>query len=400
MNVNQLAQAGLVKRYSADDIIFYEGDLGKELYIILSGKVNIYINSIDGFPMDIAHLGPGDFFGEMSLLEDLPRSATVQAFENTIVLVIDESNFEAIISRQPKLALGIMKGLSIRLRQHNEEIRNLRQTTAKKEPPGQNALAISREPLEENQAPEESKFPGDSLFPPGHKSYPGKASESDHSLLFDKNVTCPVCQANFGAKMIRSSKLKLKGIEPDFRQRFIGFEPLWYVVWVCPACYFANFNVEFPQVSAAAKKKIAQAAPQLKQQLAFEVTSPRKIDQVFTSFYLALHAAGFTDDAAKTAKIWLRLYWLYSDVNDPAMADFAARQALTYYQKTFYETTQNTPLEQEQRLTYLLGELSLRNGEKDQAFNFFRSAIIRKGGSPHINQQARDRLYELKQKQQ
>jgi CRP-like cAMP-binding protein len=72
VNINKLAQVGFAKKYSAGEAFFYEGDQGNDMFIILTGKVKIHISSDDSFHL----LGPGDFFGEISLLEELPRSTS------------------------------------------------------------------------------------------------------------------------------------------------------------------------------------------------------------------------------------------------------------------------------------------------------------------------------------
>ena len=126
LDIASIAKLGGARKYNIDETIFYAGDSGHEMFIILKGKVGVLINSIDGFPIKVAELGPGDFFGEMSLLEGMPRSATVEALEDCIVMVINENNFEKIIAQQPNLAYRIMKGMSGRLRKQNEEISQLK----------------------------------------------------------------------------------------------------------------------------------------------------------------------------------------------------------------------------------------------------------------------------------
>ena len=127
LDIASLAKLGGARKYSIDETIFNAGDSGHEMFIILKGKVGVLINSMEGFPIRVAELGAGDFFGEMSLLEGMPRSAAVEALEDTIVMVINENNFEKIIAQQPGLAYRIMKGMSNRSTKQNEEIAQLSQ---------------------------------------------------------------------------------------------------------------------------------------------------------------------------------------------------------------------------------------------------------------------------------
>ena len=68
----------------------------------------------------MAELGVGDCFGEMNLLDNLPRSATAHVLEDTVVLTLDVNQLHQLIIRYPELALGMLKGLSLRLRESNK----------------------------------------------------------------------------------------------------------------------------------------------------------------------------------------------------------------------------------------------------------------------------------------
>jgi hypothetical protein len=324
----------------------------------------------------------------MSLLEGLPRSATIQATEDTIVIVINEHNFEQVIAQQPQIAYRIMKGMSSRLRQQNEELGKIKEGTT----------ADESESADEDRTPKAISQPaGTSLFPSGHKSYPLLAAASDTNLLFDRDITCPVCEQSFKEKGVRSSKLRLSSVDPDLRQRFTDFEPLWYMVWVCPHCYYANFNFEFKQVPEAYKKPLMEQGKILKSKVRLNFSSPRKIDEVFLAYYLMLQTLQIgKQDPSKNAKVWLRLAWLYDDVDDQEMMDIASQNALEMFKDSFFNQRRDTSIEQDQRLSLLLGELSLRLGEDLEAANFFRGAIARKGGNATINRQAEDRIQELK----
>jgi CRP-like cAMP-binding protein len=106
------------------DLIFAEGDLGNEMYILHSGKVRIFKN-IDGFDQTLTVLEKGDFFGEMSILEGLPRSASAEAEEDCELIKINSANFVAMIRSNVEIAIRIMRKLSLRLREANVQIEKL-----------------------------------------------------------------------------------------------------------------------------------------------------------------------------------------------------------------------------------------------------------------------------------
>jgi CRP-like cAMP-binding protein len=116
----KLAAYGSVRRFAAGEKIVREGDSGDEMFIILQGKVTVEVGDIT-----VGEMNSGDFFGEMSLIDNAPRSATVTACELALVFVINDKNFERIIAWEPVIAIRIMKSLSKRVRELNQEIKNI-----------------------------------------------------------------------------------------------------------------------------------------------------------------------------------------------------------------------------------------------------------------------------------
>lgn len=104
--------------------VFAEGDLGHEMFIIQTGKVRIY-KTIDGFDQTLTVLEKGDFFGEMSVLEGMPRSASAEVEEDCELIKINSANFVAMIRSNVEIAIRIMRKLSLRLREANVQIEKL-----------------------------------------------------------------------------------------------------------------------------------------------------------------------------------------------------------------------------------------------------------------------------------
>lgn len=96
------------------ETIFREGETGNCMYLILEGSVGICKDEAHDAQL-IDTIGPGDFFGEMALIADIPRSATVKALEPTELIVIDKKQFAKNIENQPELAIAIIKTLILRL---------------------------------------------------------------------------------------------------------------------------------------------------------------------------------------------------------------------------------------------------------------------------------------------
>lgn len=390
LNIGQLAKAGVLRKYDTDEIIFHQGDPGHEMYILLKGRVRLLVASIDGTDIPVMDLNAGDFFGEMSLLENSPRSGTTQVLEECLAIVINENNFESIVAEQPALAFRIMKGMSRRIRQANEELAQLKQTEVDAEAESQQADSVD-EPIISSPIKNIAE-----LVPEGHHHYPDIAPASDANFIFEKEIDCPVCGQKFTTTMVRSSKMKLKNVESDLRQIFEGFNPLWYMVWVCPHCYYANLNFEFKQADPNTRKWVTTQTERMRA-TGFKYSNPRRLDEVFMAFYLTLNCLhNGKADAARVAKVWLRLSWLYSDANDPEMYKYASQQALEYFSETYYNARRDSSVEQDQRLTLLLAELNLRTEHREEALKHYRNSIVRKGGSAVLNRQAEDKIQELK----
>ncbi len=105
-----------LKSYAKGEVIFTEGSIGQYMYVIHSGSVNI-LKGNNGNENRVGQLHKGDIFGEMALVDNLPRSATaVAAEDSTSVLEIDHAHFVYLVGQQPAFALIVLKALSLRLR--------------------------------------------------------------------------------------------------------------------------------------------------------------------------------------------------------------------------------------------------------------------------------------------
>ena len=101
------------------DHIFDINDYGNEMYIITSGMIGISINNKEDDYISI--LETGDSFGEMNLLDGLPRSATACAIEDSQLLSLSKSNLRGLILSYPEISLGMLRSLSLRLRDTNKK---------------------------------------------------------------------------------------------------------------------------------------------------------------------------------------------------------------------------------------------------------------------------------------
>ncbi len=103
------------------EILFEEGSQGRELFIIQSGRVGVYKDTPEG-RIELATIEKGGIVGEMSLLDNLPRSATIEALEETRALIVNESVFQAALQKAPIWLTSIVKIVVSRLRDTNKRV--------------------------------------------------------------------------------------------------------------------------------------------------------------------------------------------------------------------------------------------------------------------------------------
>jgi CRP-like cAMP-binding protein len=100
----------------AGDFVFREGELGTEMFILQEGRVEI-LKELNAEAQQLAVLEKGDFFGEMAILEDLPRTASARALSDVKLLQINGSTFDQMLRTNPEIAVRMMRKLSRRLRE-------------------------------------------------------------------------------------------------------------------------------------------------------------------------------------------------------------------------------------------------------------------------------------------
>jgi CRP-like cAMP-binding protein len=131
----------------AGEYVFREGDLGTEMYIINEGKIEI-LNQVGDDEQLLAVLEKGDFFGEMSVLEDLPRAASARAATDCRLLQINGTTFDQMLQGNPEIAVRMMRKLSRRLREADEQLKALMGTkvTPSREVPRPVAQVVAEGP--------------------------------------------------------------------------------------------------------------------------------------------------------------------------------------------------------------------------------------------------------------
>jgi len=146
---DQLSQSISELRFAAGEVIFHEGADGDSMFLIWSGRVATVKGDLES-PVILAYRTAGEIFGEMALLENQPRSASIIALEDTRLLELSRSRFEQLLSEQPAISRSIMEVLSARLR-HMTTVRHTGELSEKRLSKQVSVLESEKQRLEELQ---------------------------------------------------------------------------------------------------------------------------------------------------------------------------------------------------------------------------------------------------------
>lgn len=123
--IEQVLMVGNKKTYAKDSVILVEEEVGTALFVIIKGKVKVSRSSSDGREVILTILSDSDFFGEMSILDGLNRSATVVALEDTELFIIQRKEFLDLLNKHPEITIALLSELTQRLRNADMKIKAL-----------------------------------------------------------------------------------------------------------------------------------------------------------------------------------------------------------------------------------------------------------------------------------
>lgn len=120
-----LSKTGFVKKFAKGCLIVNQDDPGDTLYIVISGNVKVTLLNEDGKEIVLSFLKGGDFFGELSLLDDEPRSASIIAVEDAALFLLTRGQFYQLITLHAVILKKVIKEICARLRRADEKIKSL-----------------------------------------------------------------------------------------------------------------------------------------------------------------------------------------------------------------------------------------------------------------------------------
>lgn len=124
-DLDAISRLAVTRSFPKNTMIICEGDNSDSLYAILGGKVKVFLSDEDGKEVTLNLQGAGEYFGELALLDEAPRSASVMTVEDSKLTIISKNAFDKCMQDNPDIALKVMRGLARRLRDLTENVRSL-----------------------------------------------------------------------------------------------------------------------------------------------------------------------------------------------------------------------------------------------------------------------------------
>jgi len=115
----------LIRHYPKNAIIINEGDNTDSLYVVLEGKVKAYLSDDAGREIILSIQGPGDYIGELAIIDEQPRSASVMTLEPCKFCIISKSYFDSCLVNNPTIAIKLLKTQTLRVRRLTENVKSL-----------------------------------------------------------------------------------------------------------------------------------------------------------------------------------------------------------------------------------------------------------------------------------
>lgn len=376
-------------RARAGEVIVSEGDPSVAVFVVLSGTVELRKKGQNSSTVALGTVGPGEIFG-FETLANLPAGTTAVAQEDVSLLVVDARSALEVLLRRPRFALGLAQSLCDRIALLERQTASgaVVAAAAPSTPAVGQRMVIQRPSLTPRAAPSATVTPpsvprvaaagaavaNDNAAPMGVA--PERVAPELPKEYWTKEVTCPICAAQFDAVHLRSEAVRLKKRDSDFCEHYHAHNPLFYAIYACPECFYAAYPDDFGTLSPKEAVDVGSALAELPDggELKADFSGLRDHKGAMASFSLAVLAyQARAVESRKLAGLFHRLAWLARQAEDAAAEQQYLAQARDAYRAAL---DQRPPLEEraEAMAMYLLADICLRVGDRSDAVKWLESA--------------------------
>jgi CRP-like cAMP-binding protein len=348
----QLKKISVPKQFFAKDYICHEGQPGNEMYIILKGSVGIYITSVIGTLTRVATIKEGDFFGEMAIFDNLPRSASCIALEDTIAVAVTKDNLQEFLETCPEIAGQMLENMSGRIRKLDMELYQNNRFVKNRHVP---------------------KFEIPTIYTSGHVV---KTPYQDAQLINEYKQKCPICGKAITVKELKRNILEEKSFEADCRIIYLGCDPLWTEVISCPHCYYTNHYLKFFGINNFEFEIIEKLLYNEHKPVVEDRLEKRGDFDIMVMKYLqAININEHINPGANAliGSLWRNLYWMSKDVSDTAFAAYCVKKAMEKL-KIAIDGNEFHDAESKTTTALSLAAMMINNGERKEIKHYITIA--------------------------
>lgn len=383
IDISSFRKIGRFKIFRQGDLVCMQNDPGDTMYVVLRGIFGVYINSFTDFPIRVAGIPAGAFFGEMSVIDGWPRSATIISEELGLSISISQENFIELIGNNRAIAEKILGTLSGRAASTADMARKKGKNVAELPDELENPvlcedstknhdtmlkLAFRIRELNEmlgvgGAAAEielKTALVAVNLFPKWHKRFTEPDPNDNSKILAVWEYVCPYCGKGFKNRIPLFSRLKEKQKTLDYRVVYDSFDILFYTNIVCPNCTYCDTYQEFQKEHKPRKTPKVEGCqfPSEEGFTGYEDERQHTLDEALLSYYLNLECLKqIPGSELRQAKAWHKLYWIYQDQKYAKAEKYAAQKALKQYQRYQQRYGDDLATEDYMTINIIVGEL-------------------------------------------
>lgn len=346
--VKQLMSISATKNFAHNEYICYEGQPGNEMYIILKGCVGVYVTSAIGTLTEVSRIRSGDFFGEMAIFDDQPRSASCIALEETICVSVTKHNLTRFFEKCPDVAAKLLENMSGRIRHLDNELYKTERFAQLQHTP-------------EFEVPEVYRF-----------SHVVERPPVDLAYTQNQTAGCPICGEEINVLNLRRNIMHIRKTDADRRVHYAECEPLWYDVLNCPYCNYSNHYLSFFRIIEFKRDSVKQI---LEEQHYPVIEEKKELCTAFDNLVLRYLQAIHINESVNSADnvligtLWLDLYWLACDAGDEQFALFCAKNASEKLKKAI-DRNEISDKAVRDSLSLTLTHLLVLTGKQDEAMKY------------------------------
>ncbi len=395
IDISSFRKIGKFKIFKQSELLFMQNALGGNMYIVLKGVFGVYINSFTDFPVRVAGIPEGAFFGEMSVIDGSPRSATIISEELGMAISIEQEHFKSLLAQNPDIAAKILKTLSGRAEATAIKAREKGNTVADlpdnlKDPEQNpitdldNMIGLAKRIRELNELLGVGEVKKDiemketldmvTLLPVGHERFKEADDKDNSNILANWDYVCPYCKKGFKNKTPLLPRLIQKEKTIDQRIIYENFNILLYTNIVCPNCNFCDTYQEFSMDPIPLTKPTVNGNQFFNNEGFTGYTDDYKhtLDEAVLSYYLNIECLKQTPGSElRVAKAWQRLHWLYNDYGKNRLARNTALESFKVYSRYLEKNNSKLTAEEFMTINIILGEQCMFLGDTERAYEYF-----------------------------